>query len=208
LYNSEVFSLTTFDKNNSKSKNFNMNTFNNSSELSRKSISFLSLLFKYFSKRNNVYLTSKLFAIALLLFSCNSAPNTDTADLSEAKNAIQKSNAIYFDSFKNNDPSIFIDRYAEDASILLPNTPQIYGKEGAASFFRKAYDEYGLRGGKFITTAVYGDGVKYVTEEGLWQSYNSKGELMDDGKFLVLWKKTDKGWKMFRDSFSSNRKSK
>ncbi|WP_264524878.1 YybH family protein [Flavobacterium sp. N502536] len=168
-----------------------MNTFNNSSELNR----------------NHIYAALKLFAFILLLSGCNSAPNTETA-LDEAKNAIQKSNAIYFDSFKNNDPSIFIDRYAEDASILLPNAPQIYGKEGAANFFRKAYDEYGLRGGKFITTAVYGDGVKYVTEEGLWQSYNSKGELMDDGKFLVLWKKTDKGWKMFRDSFSSNRQAK
>jgi ketosteroid isomerase-like protein len=29
--------------------------------------------------------------------------------------------------------------------------------------------------------------------------------MFDDGKFLVLWKKTDKGWKMYRDSFSSNR---
>ncbi|MFW0738134.1 YybH family protein [Flavobacterium sp. T12S277] len=169
-----------------------MNTFNNSSGLNR----------------NHVYAALKLFVLVLLLSSCNSAPNTETAALDEAKNAIQKSNAIYFDSFKNNDPSIFIDRYAEDASILLPNAPQIYGKEGAADFFRKAYDEYGLRGGKFITTAVYGDGVKYVTEEGLWQSYNLKGELMDDGKFLVLWKKTDKGWKMFRDSFSSNRQAK
>jgi ketosteroid isomerase-like protein len=47
-----------------------------------------------------------------------------------------------------------------------------------------------------------------VTEEGLWQSFNAKGELFDDGKFLVLWKKTKNGWKMFRDSFSSNHPSK
>ncbi len=149
----------------------------------------------------------KLLVFIIVLNSCNSASKKETANLDEAKKAIQESNAIYFNSFKNNDASIFIDRYADDASILLPNAPQIYGKEGAAQFFRKAYDEYGLRGGKFITTAIYGDGVEYVTEEGLWQSLNSKGELMDDGKFLVLWKKTPKGWKMFRDSFSSNRKA-
>jgi len=150
----------------------------------------------------------KLIVFSILLSSCDSTSKKETDNLDEAKKAIQASNAIYFNSFKNNDPSIFIDRYADDASILLPNAPQIYGKEGAAKFFRKAYDEYGLRGGKFITTAVYGDGVEYVTEEGLWQSLNSKGELMDDGKFLVLWKKTPKGWKMFRDSFSSNREAK
>ena len=184
-----------------------MNSFN-TQELNLKTVSFLSRLYTSFFNQTKMYWITQLFTITLLLSSCNSTTKNDTADLSEAKSAIQKSNAIYFDSFKNNDPSIFIDRYAEDASILLPNAPQIYGKEGAANFFRTAYDEYGLRGGKFITTAVYGDGVKYVTEEGLWQSYNAKGELMDDGKFLVLWKKTPKGWKMFRDSFSSNRKAK
>jgi ketosteroid isomerase-like protein len=154
------------------------------------------------------YSIFQLIAFVLLLSSCNSNQKNETSNLDEAKKAIQESNSIYFSSFNKNDASIFVDRYADDASILLPNAPQIYGKEEAAKFFRTAYDEYGLRGGKFITTAVYGDGVEYVTEEGLWQSFNAKGELMDDGKFLVLWKKTSKGWKMFRDSFSSNRKSK
>ncbi|WP_431216399.1 hypothetical protein ACQ86N_18320 [Puia sp. P3] len=78
------------------------------------------------------------------------------------------------------------------------------GPKAFAEFFRGGYDDYGLRNGKFITTNVYGDGKEYVTEEGLWQSINAKGDVFDDGKFLVLWKKTSKGWKMYRDSFSSN----
>ena len=73
-----------------------------------------------------------------------------------------------------------------------------------AQFFETAYEKYGLRNGKFITTAVYGDGKEYVTEEGLRQSFDAGGRLLDDGKFLLLWKKTPAGWKMFRDSFSSN----
>jgi ketosteroid isomerase-like protein len=125
--------------------------------------------------------------------------------LAEARKAIAESNAIYFDSFSKNDPSIFINRYAKDACILAPNTPMMCGSEAAANFFKVAYDEIGLRGGKFITTAVYGDGKEFVTEEGLWQSFDASGKLFDDGKFLVLWKKTPEGWKMFRDSFSSNR---
>ena len=129
---------------------------------------------------------------------------TASAQLEEARKAIAKSNAIYFEAFVRNDPSIFINSYAGDACILAPNSPAACGHEAFASFFRSAYQDYGLRNGKFITTNVYGDGKEYVTEEGLWQSYNAKGELFDDGKFLVLWKKTTGGWKMFRDSFSSN----
>ena len=58
----------------------------------------------------------------------------------------------------------------------------------------------------FVSTArLFGVSDDYVAEVGLWQSFDANNVLMDDGKFLVLWKKTPKGWKMFRDSFSSNR---
>ncbi|GGA97634.1 hypothetical protein GCM10011511_21210 [Puia dinghuensis] len=127
-----------------------------------------------------------------------------SAQVDEAKKSIAESNAIYFESFVKNDSSIFINSYAENACILAPNAPAACGREAFAKFFRSAYQDYGLRNGKFITTNVYGDGKEYVTEEGFWQSFNAKGELFDDGKFLVLWKKTKSGWKMFRDSFSSN----
>jgi len=127
-----------------------------------------------------------------------------SAQLEEAKAAIAKSNARYFQAFVQNDSSIFINSYAEDACILAPNAQPFCGRKAFAQFFRGGYDDYGLRNGKFITTAVYGDGKEYVTEEGLWQSINAKGEVFDDGKFLVLWKKTKDGWKMFRDSFSGN----
>jgi ketosteroid isomerase-like protein len=131
-----------------------------------------------------------------------------SAQLSAAKKAIAESNARYFQSFVKNDSSIFINSYADDACILAPNAPAFCGRDAIAKFFRAGYQDYGLRNGKFITTNVYGDGKEYVMEEGLWQSINAKGELFDDGKFLVLWKKTSKGWKMFRDSFSSNHATK
>lgn len=148
-----------------------------------------------------------LFMIIMIVtcINCIGQTKSQKERLEEAKKAIAESNAVYFQSFVKNDPSIFIARYAEDACIMAPFAPQQCGRENAAKFFRESYDNYGMRNGKFITTAVYGDALEYVTEEGLWQSFNAAGELFDDGKFLVLWKKTDKGWKMYRDSFSSNR---
>lgn len=151
--------------------------------------------------------TIKVTLIALvMLIACNHIQaQSKQDDLAEARKAIAESNAVYFESFVRNDPSAFIERYAEDACIMAPNSPKLCGRAEAAKFFRAAYDDFGLRNGKFITTAIYGDGIEYVTEEGLWQSFNEAGELYDDGKFLVLWKKTKSGWKMYRDSFSSNR---
>jgi ketosteroid isomerase-like protein len=129
-----------------------------------------------------------------------------TSQVEEAKKAIAASNTIYFQSFVKNDPLIFVERYAKDGCILAPNAPMACGRDAAVEFFKNAYETYGLRNGKFITTAVYGDAKEYVTEEGLWQSMDASGKIFDDGKFLVLWKKTSEGWKMYRDSFSSNRK--
>lgn len=143
------------------------------------------------------------FLVLSLTLGCSNPPGN--ANLEEAKKAIAESNAIYFESFVRNDSSIFIDRYADDACILAPNTPPLCGRAAAADFFRIAYDQFGLRNGKFITTAVYGLSPEYVTEEGDWQSFDANGAMFDNGKFLVLWKKTSKGWKMYRDSFSSNK---
>ncbi|NJM26294.1 MAG: DUF4440 domain-containing protein [Bacteroidia bacterium] len=141
----------------------------------------------------------------LLLATFHCASINQNEGLAGATRAIAESNAIYFESFATNNPAIFVERYADDACIMAPGSPQQCGREAARRFFQVAYNEFGLRNGKFITTAVYGDGKEFVTEEGLWQSFDDKGNLFDDGKFLVLWKKTEQGWKMYRDSFSSNR---
>jgi len=163
-------------------------------------------------KRNSVWAGLAVATLSGLLYSCTSgeakkAENQKTTDaVEEAKAAIAQSNAIYFTAFSKGDSSIFIDRYAEDCCIMPPGSPALCGPNAALDFFRIAYHDVHLRDGRFTTTAVYGNGIDYVTEEGLWQSYDAEGKLFDDGKFLVLWKKTPGGWKMFRDSFSSNRK--
>lgn len=154
---------------------------------------------------NKLFFFILVAAASALLSSCTDHSTQSSSGLDEAKQAIAESNAIYFQAFVKNDSSIFINRYAEDACIMAPNAPLMYGRTEAAKFFRTAYDNYGMRNGKFITTNVYGNGAEFVTEEGIWQSLDANGTLFDEGKFLVLWKKTKDGWKMYRDSFSSNR---
>lgn len=154
-------------------------------------------------KTNQVLIS--LFVLAMAGACANVKSNPD-AELEEAKKAIAESNAIYFNAFAKNDSSIFINRYAEDCCIMAPNSPAMCGPDVPLQFFKVAYGQIGLRGGKFITQEVFGAGNGYVAEVGLWQSFDKEGKMFDDGKFLVLWKKTDKGWKMFRDSFSSNHK--
>jgi ketosteroid isomerase-like protein len=141
--------------------------------------------------------------VSLLFFHCQGQQTTNTS-LEEAKKAIAASNEIYFQAFAKGDSSLFIDRYAKDCWIMLPNVPALCGADAPLEFFKMAY-KLGLRNGKLITIDVFGDGVEFVTEEGFWQSFDANNKLFDNGKFLVLWKKTPDGWKMFRDSISSDR---
>ena len=139
------------------------------------------------------------------LFFNGQAQRSTNAGLEEAKKAIAASNDIYFQAFAKGDSSILIDRYAKDCWIMPPNSPTLCGVDAPHNFFNTAYNKFGLRNGKLITIDVFGDGMEFVTEEGFWQSFDANNELFDNGKFLVLWKKTGDGWKMFRDSFSSDR---
>jgi ketosteroid isomerase-like protein len=150
---------------------------------------------------------SLAFFSVFITFMANAQSAQETASLKEAKKAIAASNATYFIAFAKNDGSI-VNYYAKDACLLPPNSPFLCGPAEILKFFKFGYDKIGLRDGKFITKKVYGDGREYITEEGLWQAINGKGKIVDDGKYLVLWKKTKKGWKMFRDSFNSNRAQK
>jgi ketosteroid isomerase-like protein len=139
-----------------------------------------------------------------LLQGCKESHSSPRTLLEEAREAIAASNDLYFQAFVTGDSSLFIDRYATDCCIMPPGAPSLCGEDAALDFFRIAHREIGLRNGKFMTTEVYGVGDGFVVEEGLWQSFGANQMMFDDGKFLVLWKKTPQGWKMFRDSFSSN----
>lgn len=149
-----------------------------------------------------------LLAMMCLFCNCTTQQINEKLNLDEAKKAIAESNAIYFQAFVKGDSSIFINRYAKDCWIMPPNAPALRGPDAPLRFFRTAYNKFGLRNGKFITIDVFGDGKEFVTEVGSWQSFDLHNTLFDNGKFVVLWKKTADGWKMFRDSFSSDRDKK
>jgi len=155
-------------------------------------------------KRMPFMMPVHIILMSFLFFNCQAQQSAD-ANLKEAKRAIEASNEIYFQAFAKGDSSLFIGLYAKDCWIMPPNAPALCGVDAPLDFFKTAYNKFGLRNGKFITIDVFGDGVGFVTEEGFWESFDADNKLFDNGKFLVLWKKTPDGWKMYRDSFSSDR---
>ena len=155
--------------------------------------------------KKKLLMTSGQCLLMSFLFLNGRAQQTVNANLEEAKKAIAASNELYFQALAKGDSSLMIDRYTKDCWIMMPNMPTLCGVEAPHQIYNIAYNKVGLRNGRFITIDVFGDAVEYVTEVGFFETYGANNKLFDNGKFQVLWKKTPAGWKMFRESFSSDR---
>ena len=152
-----------------------------------------------------------LFSLLLAAFSFGSkgmaqsttSMSNSNTNLEEARKAIAESNEK-FGRFLGQDDGSVASLYADDAWIMPSNMPYLHGHDNILKFFSESY-RLGVRSGKFTTLDVFGDGNEYVTEVGLVQIFDANGNLFTDDKYMVIWKNTDKGWKMFRDTFNSNK---
>ena len=120
--------------------------------------------------------------------------------LEEARKAIIASNAIFSDLANKGDGSI-LTRYTDDACLLPPNSAPVCGKGNIQNFFKNGPKVHS----NFIIQHIYGDGNDFVTEESNYELFDINNNKIDEGKVIVIWKKTADGWKMHRDMFSSNR---
>ncbi|MGY3212012.1 YybH family protein [Mucilaginibacter sp. HD30] len=132
------------------------------------------------------------------------AQRSQAADLSDAKKQIETVNHNFFRAFAKGDSSLLITCYTEDCWIMRPNAASLCGVDAPLEFFRSAYKNSGIRNGEFISVDLFGNGDDFITEEGFWRTFDAKNQPLDNGKFLVLWKRTSGGWKRFRDSFNSD----
>ncbi|MCQ6956383.1 YybH family protein [Mucilaginibacter aquariorum] len=135
---------------------------------------------------------------------CAAQTSSNPATVS-ARRSIEKSNKLYFELFAKADKAI-VNLYTDDAALFAPNMSPIAGKKALVKDFDDTFKAGKVKGVKFQTIQVYGNGPEFITEEGNWQVFNESGEPFDAGKYLKLWKQTKDGWKIFRDSFNSNHK--
>jgi len=127
-------------------------------------------------------------------------PATDSASI---VHALSKVNETYSDAFAKADSSLLINAYATDACILPANAPAMCGHDGFLTFYKLGY-KMGVRSIEFKTLALFGITQDFVTEQGVYDFRNADGKSMGKGKYLVVWKRTLSGWRMYRDMFNND----
>lgn len=91
--------------------------------------------------------------------------------------------------------------YTQDAKFMMTGAPAISGIDNIQSTF-SAIIKSGVSSADLRTIEVWGT-EDLITEEGEYSLFAGETEV-DQGKYLVLWKKVDGKWKFFRDIFNSN----
>jgi len=129
---------------------------------------------------------------------------TSLAQTKEVRSVIEQNEVKFSGFFAKGDSLSVSNLYAEDARILPPNGAAIEGRASIRNFWQGAWDA-GVKKVETKTAEVGGSG-NSVYEAGTYTLYGGASEILDEGKYIVIWKKEGKNWLMFRDIWNSNRK--
>ncbi len=143
-----------------------------------------------------------LFLIAVILISIgcqqqttDTKPVSEEFNMQEAKSFIDSINTKFSEQIKNGDSMALASHYATDAAILLPKSEPIKGKDilsAWGSMLREGTEET-----TFQTIDLIGSN-DFLIETGYISTKGSDNSIYKS-KYLVVWKKQNGEWKLYRD---------
>ncbi len=161
-------------------------------------------------KKPTFFLTQIAMALLFvpLVIGCNekAEETTETAsastfNLTTAKAEIVDANKEFATLFAARDSVGLANLYSQDAKFMMNGSPAISGRNNIQTALSGIMNS-GISRVDLITIDVWGsEGL--VTEEGELSLFVGDQEV-DKGKYIVLWKKEDGKWHLFRDIFNSN----
>ncbi len=92
--------------------------------------------------------------------------------------------------------------YTQDGMVLPPNMDMIKGRDAIVGLWQALFD-MGIRSVKLETVEVE-DGEQLAVEVGRFDLYSADRQLLDHGKYVVIWKHEEGKWKLHRDIFNSS----
>ncbi len=115
---------------------------------------------------------------------------------------IQKLNDKFSQIFVSGDAHALSMLYTKDAKLFPVNADVIQGRETIEKAMAPMMS-MGIK--KYILKTVEAKSCGNLAyEEGRYEAYMEGNRLIDQGKYLVIWKKVDGQWKIFRDIYNTS----
>ena len=159
-------------------------------------------------KKQSTFLVSTIL-ISNLIFSCNNSEKTakvnetnkKTFDLATTKKEIEEANRNFMDLVAKGDSVSLANLYTSDAKFMTAGAPAFVGtaniQKAMSGIIKSGVTRIDLKSKEVFGTE------ELVAEEGEVTLF-VKNTTVADEKYIVLWKKQDGKWKLFRDIFNSN----
>ena len=117
---------------------------------------------------------------------------------------LDKLNAEFVAAFNAKDAARLASFYTEDASLMPPNQPLVKGRPNIEAYWRGAFEQgvanLQLKPVESATSGTIGfeAGTATLTVK------TPGGMMKDTSKYVVVFKRTDTGWKMAYDIYNSD----
>ena len=91
--------------------------------------------------------------------------------------------------------------YTKDAQVMAPGAEPASGSSAIQAYFTEDV-KGGAKNALTLENVVsFGD---YALETGKYVATSAEGKHLDHGKFMTLYRKSDGGWKIYRDTWNSS----
>ncbi len=122
-------------------------------------------------------------------------------DMTRAEKEIEQRLRDYEDALSNGDAIRLGEMYTIDAEVLHDGKANTVGRENIVKVFVSM-----IKGGttvsSFTTTGLWGN-EELLVEQGYGYFAPADGSWKSSGDYLLVWKKVDGEWKIFRDTWFS-----
>jgi len=137
--------------------------------------------------------------LSLILFGCSPKEPADPAAL---RTTFASENQRFMAAFARRDPGALAQLYAEDAQVYPPNAAPVAGRPAIQELWR-GFLESPVGRIELTTTEAEGSELS-AWETGRYTLLGANGSTVDEGKYVVVWRRQGDLWKIYRDMWSSN----
>jgi uncharacterized protein (TIGR02246 family) len=120
----------------------------------------------------------------------------------EVRDAIAAANEEFMAAFNRGDAAGLAALYTDHGQVLPPNSDFVTGKPAIQTFWQAVMD-MGIKEAELETVEVEGHG-DTATEVSKFTLKGEGGQVLDQGKYIIIWKQEDGQWKLHRDIFNSS----
>ncbi len=120
------------------------------------------------------------------------------------REAISAANGALAEAIRMGDATGCAATYTADARVMFQHTPTAVGRDAIQTFWQGVID-MGAKDARLETDELLDFGDTQVERGRYTLAVRSDdGEVTDEGKYIVVWKRDGDAWKIWWDSFNSD----